>query len=315
MKHKQVLWVMICCLAIQVSSCLFDKCRGKKNAIKEKIVVKTNNHYEKTDNELGISEYQTSVIPETMKEDKMKNQIELSEPIEVKKQFIHDGQSDTKRELVDALLLHIYGFCGPSTQIITYLIFRFLDAPLSASRTIQAHTQYVTACQLSWDNHLLVSSGKESVYPEESRNTLKLWNVEDGSLKHNLEYPGHLLQTTDTCLFTSDDQRLITAGSVGPALIKLTTIRLWCVPTGTLLHSFEFQDSIFACLLSSDDKFFLCSEDTPRKPTIQMWSLETFTCAKIFKGHTDQIMWLQFRNSDQEVLSSSNDKTIRLWSV
>ena len=56
MKHKQALWVMICCLIIQVSSsCIFNKCCGKKTTIKEKIT--------------------------------------LAKSTEVKKNFIHDGQS------------------------------------------------------------------------------------------------------------------------------------------------------------------------------------------------------------------------------
>jgi len=218
-------------------------------------------------------------------------------------------KKNTKRELVDALLPHVYRYCGPSTQIITYLIFRFLDAPLSPSRTIQAHTNYVCAYQFSWDYHLLVSSGMEIGLGNGmgEHATLKLWNVEDGSLKQNLKIPDHLGFCPRTCLFTSDDQLLITACP--------DTIRVWAVPTGALIHSFVFQRSMFACILSSDDKFILCSENIHPKPTIQMWSLETFTRAKIFVGHTGQIFWLQFHNSDQEVLSSSGDNTIRIWSV
>jgi len=215
-------------------------------------------------------------------------------------------KKNTKREMVNALFLRIYRYCGPSTQLITYLIFRFLDAPLSPSRTIQAHTRHVSAYQFSWNYHLLVSSGMEGLGMEE-RPTLKVWNVEDGSLKQTLKFPDHLGFSPRTCLFTSDDQLLITACPFN--------IRVWAVPTGALIHSFEFQRGICACLLSSDDKYFLCSGDIDPNPTIQMWSLQTFTRAKIFEGHTGRIHWLQFHNFDQEVLSSSSDKTIRIWSV
>jgi len=67
MKYKPVLLVIICCLTIQVSACLFGLCKDKKNATKETIVLKTNNYYEQT--ELILKTDQDSLIPDKVEQD------------------------------------------------------------------------------------------------------------------------------------------------------------------------------------------------------------------------------------------------------
>jgi len=62
-----VLLVIICCLTIQVSACLFGLCKDKKNATKETIVLKTNNYHEQT--ELILKTDQDSLIPDKVEQD------------------------------------------------------------------------------------------------------------------------------------------------------------------------------------------------------------------------------------------------------
>jgi len=69
MKHKQVLWVLLCFLTIQVSSCLFGKCCDNKIATKEKIVVKTNKYHEQKELVLKID--QDALISNTVAQDKI----------------------------------------------------------------------------------------------------------------------------------------------------------------------------------------------------------------------------------------------------
>jgi len=96
MKHKPVLWMIICCLTIQVSSCLFGLCSDKKTVIKEKIVVKPNTYHEQTSTKLVLKKDKDSLIPDTVEQDKFgvfgdeedKNKkTTLSDPYEEKKEF------------------------------------------------------------------------------------------------------------------------------------------------------------------------------------------------------------------------------------
>jgi len=224
-----------------------------------------------------------------------KREIDLTEDEKQaeKNQIFETKRPNTKRELVYAVFPRIKQFCGAAAQVIIRRIFQFLDAIRPEYPMIMAHTNTVTAYQLSSDYRLLVSAGFDCSF--------RLWNVKDGSLIRTFYLPDYRVQI-HSCFFISNNKHIIS--------VQSRAIRLWEVTTGRLIHTCELEDYANTSILSPDEKFLLCDQGNM---AIQMWSLETFLCAGTFYGHTSQIYWFQFRNHNQEVISAAADHTIRVW--
>jgi len=304
MKHKQTLWVMLCCLTIQVSSCLFDKCRGKKNAIKENIVVKTNNYYEQTDNGLGISEYQTYVIPDTIKEDKMKNQIELSKPIDVEKQLIHNGQSGL-------------GISEYQTSVIPESIKEDeIKNRIKLWESIEVKKKFIHDGQSD-----LTEDQKNFVYATLSPMIKKFSRIQSSVITRLIvaflwhrylpeqcigTAPGH--QPVKRCQLSSDDSWLVSQSGDHD-------ISLWNVATNQLQWTVKAHSAfITQSILSSDNQYIISSSGSGDN-TIKIWTLLTGTLLCTLEGHTDWISGFSLSSDNQFLLSASDDKTVRMWSV
>jgi len=293
--------MMLCCLTIQVSSCLFDKCCGKKTAIKEKILVNTK-YINKEKTELGIPEYQTTVMSDTMKEDKIKKQIKLSEPTEIKKKFIHDGQSDLtedqKQIVYAALSPMVKQFCrAQSTTVITRLIAAFLwhrNLPEQRIGTVPGDKR-VRMCQLSSDDSWLVSlSGTGDI---------TLWNLATNQIQWTVKAHD---QTIFQCILSSNDKYIISASSD-------KTLKIWTFFSGTLLYTLKgHTDYVRRCSLSADNQFVL-STSANNDRTVRMWSVTTGECIHIFHGHSTEAGCIQFYANDRRMISTCKD--VRLWDV
>jgi len=78
------------------------------------------------------------------------------------------------------------------------------------------------------------------------------------------------------------------------------------------------------CILSPDGQYVLWDQRNDvinQESSVYMWSLETFVNVGIFVGHVTSdfenrgIFWMNFRNFNQELITSGTDKTIRVWDV
>jgi len=261
MKHKQVLWVIICCLIIQVFSSLFDKYRGKKTTIKE--------------------------------------QITLSEPTEVKKIFIHDGQSDLtedQKNFVYVILDQmVKPFCRAQTSVITRLISAFLWHRNLTEQLIGTtpDQQPVQMCQLTSDDSWLVS--------QSGGNDISLWNVATNQLQWTVKAHN---QGITQCILSSDAQYIISASYDG-------TLKIWALLTGTLLHTLKgHTDSVRNCSLSANNQLLL---STSHDKTMRMWSVTTGECIHIFNGHSMGVWCAQFYANDRRIVSTCKD--VRVWDV
>jgi len=54
-----------------------------------------------------------------------------------------------------------------------------------------------------------------------------------------------------------------------------------------------------------------CSADK----TIRLWSMETYSCVVVYKGHTDPVWDVRWSPHGHYFISSCNDKTARLWTT
>jgi len=293
----------ICCLTIQVSSCLFGKCCDNK--IKENIVVNTNKYHEQT--ELVLKKDQDSLITDTVErnkivvpsdEEEMRKQITFLEPTEIRKNFIHDGQSDLtddqKYFVYAALNPMVTQFCHTQTRVITNLIVSFLwhrNLPEQRIGTVPEGRR-IRMCQLSSDDSwLVVWSGD---------NDISLWNVATKQLQWTLK--AHDEDITQ-CIISSDDQYIISAS-------RDKTLKIWTFLSGTLLYTLEgHTDRVWHCLLSADNQFLL---STSNDETMRMWSVATGECTKIF-NHSMNAWYAQFYDNDRRIVSTCKD--VRVWDV
>ncbi|KAN0065412.1 U3 small nucleolar RNA-associated protein 13 [Thecaphora frezii] len=49
--------------------------------------------------------------------------------------------------------------------------------------------------------------------------------------------------------------------------------------------------------------------------TIRLWSLNDYTCVKIFEGHTNSVLKLQFCSAGMQLVSCAGDGLVKLWNV
>jgi len=225
-----------------------------------------------------------------------------------------------RRELIDTVIYLLEKSCKfGSRQFIFSLIFRFLDVSVPENGIIDDAGVMPSLMELSSDYHWLVTAGSNM---QSNNNFIKIWSMTDGSLKHDLDPVtlNSFFSDVHACLFTSDEKRLISAHA--------RFVHIWSVTTGELIHTFPQSDSIKSnCILSPDGKYVLWEQPNASPGnhgfSVCMWSLETFVNVGIFRGHNvdlsefcgQTIFWMNFRNFNQELITSGADKTIRVWDV
>jgi WD40 repeat protein len=132
-------------------------------------------------------------------------------------------------------------------------------------RTLQGHVANVNNVAFSPDGKLLASASTD--------NTIRLWNVSDGTLLHILQ--GHT-RIVYGVAFSPDGQTLASASGVGEGKILL-----WRMADGALLQTlltepdpptFSHLGTVMHALSFSPDGQFLASGKT--NGTIRLWSIK-----------------------------------------
>ena len=119
--------------------------------------------------------------------------------------------------------------------------------------TLPGHTDLVTSCCMSSDDRFIVSASCD--------NTLKIWDVESGTLLKTLQ--GHQ-GNVDSCCLSSDDRFIVSESWDN-------TLKIWDVESGALLKTLQgHQKGVRHCCLSSDDRFIV-SASSDR--TLKIWDI------------------------------------------
>lgn len=126
----------------------------------------------------------------------------------------------------------------------------------------------------------------------------------DGEILRKLSFDGRIDRAT-----ISFDNTLVAAGGVNSRLI------VWHAITGEPLHEFITSDgaSNIRALAFSPDGELLASGQIAR--TIVLYSLSSGQRLRTLHGHAEAVSGLAFDAAGRKLLSTSWDRTIRIWSI
>jgi WD40 repeat protein len=129
---------------------------------------------------------------------------------------------------------------------------------------------------------------------------IHLLNHRTGQRLHQLD--GHSTWVRSVS-FSPDGQQLASAGGDG-------TVGLWQVETGAG-HTWAAHASPVQVVAFDPTGQCLASGSWDR--TVKLWDIQTGECLQTLTGHADRITALLFANHGSDLLSASQDGTIRRW--
>ena len=123
------------------------------------------------------------------------------------------------------------------------------DASTTGSRTLQGHDDDVNIVKISNDGTFIVTGSED--------NTAKIWNANDGTLRHTLQ--GHE-DEINTLRISSDDTFIVTGS-------EDNTAKIWNSDNGALIKTLQgHDDDVNIVKISSDGTFIVTgSEDKTAK--------------------------------------------------
>jgi WD40 repeat protein len=162
-------------------------------------------------------------------------------------------------------------------------------------RSLERHRDSVRALALTADGRRAVSASDD--------HTLKVWDVEAGTLLHSLE--GHAGRVLAVAL-AGDGRRAVSAS-------QDRTLKVWDVEAGTLLHSLEGDESgINAVALTVDGRRAVSGSDDG---TLKVWDVEARTLRCSLERHAREILAVALTADGRLAVSASADRTLKVWDV
>jgi WD40 repeat protein len=155
---------------------------------------------------------------------------------------------------------------------------------------------------VAWSNHLLASSSAD--------HTIRLWNIKENKLISILR--GHKLPVF--CVAWSPSGQLLASTSSDK------TLRIWDSKRELLLHTIGLGFWVNSVAWSPSGEMLAASYSN----IVGLWDTKTYKLLHRFDGHSGEVQSVAHSDEVHSVawspdgallLSSSSDKTIRLWSV
>ncbi|MGA7325024.1 MAG: hypothetical protein WBX25_11200 [Rhodomicrobium sp.] len=88
-------------------------------------------------------------------------------------------------------------------------------------------------------------------------------------------------------------------------------LRLWDIPTGLLLRTFDAELNAMKAVAFSPDDHKIATGGTGSQ--IRLWDIASGRAVMSLDGHSGEITSLAFSPSGQRVISASKDKSVKLW--
>ncbi|MHC5746196.1 MAG: WD40 repeat domain-containing protein [Nostoc sp.] len=172
--------------------------------------------------------------------------------------------------------------------------------------TIPAHSGFVSKVAFSPDMQTLVTAGGGD------DNTIRLIDLQTKKTRHILK--GHKTGV-DAIAITPDSKKLV-SGSFGQLVSRnraISTLKLWNLQTGKLLH--EFTDnfsSVESLAISPDGKILICGN---YDGTIKLWSLEQGKLLHTWRDGSSSVLGLALSLDGKTLVSSNEDSIIHIWQI
>jgi len=160
--------------------------------------------------------------------------------------------------------------------------------------TIKGHNLIVRRCKFSRDGRRVMTASADG--------TAKIWNSVTGTLL--LKLTGHT-SGLSSCDFSPDGSRIVTGSDD-------STVRVWDAENGELLLTLYHLSSVSRCVFSLDGNRIVTISHNDFMARV--WCTETGACQLNLEGeHTRPLTCCCFSNDGKYILTSSFDKTARLW--
>lgn len=166
--------------------------------------------------------------------------------------------------------------------------------------TLTEHTNIVYSVALSPDQQTIVSGSQDF--------TIKLWNAKTGELIRTLSQPEGHLNTVRAVAISPDGQQIASASWE-------KNIKLWNLQTGRLLRTLNgHSDKVVAIAFLNNQTLASGSLDH----SLRIWDTQTEKFQEIQEAHADWVLSVaagteQTFGAEQTLLSTSQDKTIKVW--
>ena len=159
---------------------------------------------------------------------------------------------------------------------------------------LEGHTDSVKDVSFSPDGQIIASASAD--------NTVKLWNVKDGTLLRSLA--GHS-SNVYAVSFNPNGKTLASTGNDG-------TVRLWNID-GNSIKSFKGHDKNLSCInFSPDGKTLAVAAFDGR---VGLFNVDDGNSVQIIDAHSEPIVSVSFSPDANMVASASLDGTLKLWNV
>jgi hypothetical protein len=160
-------------------------------------------------------------------------------------------------------------------------------------RSLEGHTDVVTAVALSPDGRTIVSGADDC--------TVKVWDAYDGRLLRSLA--GHTDWVRAVAL--SPDGRTIVSGADD------CTVKVWDARDGRLLRSLEgHTSSVNAVAISPDGRTIVSGADDC---TVKVWDAYDGRLLRSLEGHTAGVRAVALSPDGRTIVSGAADGTVKVW--
>jgi WD40 repeat protein len=166
---------------------------------------------------------------------------------------------------------------------------------LTRINRLDAHEDNVTCLKKTNDSTKLISSSED--------NTIKIWDLETFELITTLE--GHDGPVNEFEIL-SNEQKLLSVSNE-------KSIKLWEIGSSECAYDLEYDEEITSIQLVTDDLIAIgfASDES----NIGIYDLKERKIVKYLIGHTDSISMIRLLSDSNQLVTCSNDNTIRLWQL
>jgi WD40 repeat protein len=204
-------------------------------------------------------------------------------------------------------------------------------------KTLKGHSLWVDSLVVTPDGQRVISASRDK--------TLKVWDLETGSMVRTLE--GHSRPVYGVAVFP-DGRRVVSASSdrtlkiwdletgrvlqtllghsdgighvtLAPDGLRVVssswdkTLRVWDLQTGRVLHTLKGHSDAFTAVAVTPDGRRAVSGSLGK--TVTVWELKTGRLLQQLKGHSDPVNCVAVTPDGRNVISGSEDKTLRVWDL